>query len=124
MKKITIMFTMLISANIYANEISICDGRFESGQPVHVRIDWDTKDVDVNKFKTFIETVIDYGIGTGTTTNKLDQEVFFVIGHFKNRGTFVAQQQIAYGQISLTNFARLSCSKSFYKPFSDRMLDA
>ena len=123
MKKTIATLALLISANIYANEISICDGRFESGQPVHVTIDWNNKSVNVNKFKTYIESVTAYGIVTGSYTNKLDKETFSIIGHFQNAGTFIAQQQVQYRQITLTNFARLSCSKSFYKPFKDRILD-
>lgn len=124
MKKIiATTLAVLVSANIFANEISICDGRFESGQPVHVIIDWDNKSVNVNKLQTNIESVTAYGIVTGSYKNRLDKETFSIIGHFRNAGTFIAQQQLQYGQITLTNFARLSCSKSFYKPFTDRMLN-
>jgi hypothetical protein len=108
--------------NVYANEVSICDGRFETGQLVHVEIDWDTKAVEVNKFRTYIEGSVYYGIVTGSYKNKLDQETFSIIGYFKDR-TFIAQNQNLFGQMSPTNFARLNCSKSFSKPFTNRMLD-
>lgn len=124
MKKIIITtLVSLISTNIYAKEISICNGRFASGQPVHVKVDWDTKTVTVNKFRTFIESVTAYGIITGSYMNKLNIQTFSIIGHFQNAGTFISQQQMQYGQITFTNFARLTCSKSFYRPFTDRMLD-
>lgn len=123
MKKLITTLFLIISSNTYANEISICDGRFESGQSVHVTVDWDNKSVNVNNFKTYIESVTAYGIVTGTYENKLGISTFSIIGHFPNAGTFISQQQQQYGQITLTNFARLSCSKSFYKPLTDRMLD-
>lgn len=121
-KEITALF-LIISSNVYANEISICDGRFESGQSVHVSVDWDNKNVNVNDFKTYIESVTAYGIVTGTYENKLGINTFSIIGYFPRGGTFIAQQQQQYGQITFTNFARLTCSKSFYKPFTDRMLE-
>jgi len=123
MKKIVTTLTLLLSANIYANKVSICDGRFESGQPVHVQIDWDNKTVKINKFTTFIQSAAQYGVVTGNYQNSLGMETFSIIGHFPNKGTFITQQQIQYGQITTTNFARLSCSKSFYKPFTNKMLE-
>lgn len=123
MKKALSILALLISTNIYANDISVCDGRFESGQSVHVKIDWDSKTVSVNKFQTFIEGIVWYGIVTGTYTNKLNQRIFSIIGHFRNAGTFIAQNQDYYGQFSPTNFARLTCSQSFYTPFTDRTLE-
>jgi hypothetical protein len=113
----------LFSVNVYSNETSICSGQFETGQPIKVLIDWDNKTVNVNKFNTYIEGVTTYGIITGSYMNKLGINTFSIIGHFQNAGTFIAQQQVQYGQITTTNFARLSCNKSFYKPFTDRMLD-
>lgn len=124
MKKIiTAILLINISTNIHANEVTICNGIFASGQPVRVKIDWDNKTVDVNKFKTSIESVISYGIITTPYLNKLDKETFSIIGYHQKIGTFVSQQQIQYGDITTTNIARLSCNKSFYKTFTDRMLD-
>lgn len=122
MRKVITTLFLMISANTYANEISVCDGKFESGQSVHVIVDWDNKSVNVNNFQTHIESVTAYGIVTGTYENKLGINTFSIIGHFPRAGTFIAQQQQQYGQITLANFARLTCSKSFYKPFTDRML--
>lgn len=122
-KKLITLFVLFVTTNIYAKTISICEGKFETGQPVYVKINWDNKAVYVNKFHTFIESVVSYGIITGTYTNSLGIDTFSIIGHFPNAGTFIAQQQTQYGQITFTNFARLTCSKSFYKPFTDKMLD-
>lgn len=113
---------MLNLSNSYAGTTSICQGRFETGQPVYVKIDWDNKSVYINRSHTFIQSVVAYGIITDTYKNRLGVNTFSIIGHFQNAGTFIAQQQEQYGQITFTNFARLHCSKEFFRPFSDRML--
>lgn len=116
------ILVLLISSSAYSVEKSVCDGVFESGQAAHVTIDWDNKIVSINKINTYIQSVTSYGIITGNYKNKLNIDTFSIIGHYQNAGTFITQQQVQYGQITLTNFARLFCSKSFYKPFTDRML--
>ncbi len=124
MKKILFIVNCMIFilSNSYSGTMTICQGRFETGQPVYVKIDWNNKAVYINRLHTFIQSAVAYGIITDTYKNQLGISTFSIIGHFQNTGTFITQQQEQYGQIIFTNFARLHCSKEFFKPFSDRML--
>ena len=135
MPKLTLV-TMLLLCSINARaESSICNGTWENGQPVHVVVDWDRGNVNVNGVVTKIFNATSEGIFTTQHMNKFGHLVSFAIvnstynaqtkgGIFlyssANRATFVMQADI---DTQTANFSHgLYCSKSFTKPLMARVL--
>ena len=128
-----ILFT---SFPIYA-ETSVCDGQWRKGQPVHVVVDWNSGVVIVNSVKTRIVSTFGEGIITSRYVNKFGHTAAFVISNSKyyatniNTGKFLYNSSNTMTFIShvdinmnaITSSYGLHCSKSFIKPFMNRMIN-
>jgi len=127
MKILFLTLILILSSTSTHAEYSICNGKFENGQPVHIKINWDKNTVNINGTDHLISGVnhTGHGIVTVDFNNALKEKTYFVIGHFNN-DNFIGQysefKKDDKGFPIVLNWGILSCSKSFTKPFMTRML--
>ena len=115
----TCLFLTSISAHA---ETTVCDGRWQNDQPVHVVVNWNTNIVTVNNTSVLIFGVNDNGSGIATRTysNSFGHPVYFAVANIPVIGDIVVQ--FDGRRHEALQYAELSCSKSFNKPFMNRML--